>query len=42
MQEIARTVVTSAFMTVTAIAATATALTFVFSWDQVRHVLIGG
>jgi hypothetical protein len=42
MQEIVRTVVTSAFMTVVAIAATATAMTAVFSWEQVRHVLIGG
>ncbi len=42
MQQIIRTVVTSAFMTIVAMMTTATVMTFVFSWDQVRHVLVGG
>ena len=42
MHEIIRTVITSAFVTIFAMAATATAMTAVFSWEQVRYVLIGG
>jgi len=42
MLDIAKTVMISAALTVGAMAATATAATAIYPWEQVRHVLFGG